>query len=63
MLFVTNNRNEFTVNSEIYRINTRQQKLPPPSVNFKEYKKGIYYLGKKVYNNLSQHINVAIRPS
>jgi hypothetical protein len=57
MLFITKNRNEFTVNSEIYMINTRQQNnLHQPSVNLKKYQKGIYYLGTKVYTNLPQHI-------
>jgi hypothetical protein len=56
MIFITENRNEFTVKSEIYRINTRQQNnLHQPSVNLKKYQKGIYYLGTKVYNN-PQHI-------
>jgi hypothetical protein len=60
MLFVTKYRNEFTVNSEIYRINTRQKNNPhQPSVNLKKYQKGIYYLGTKVYNNLPQHIKNA----
>jgi hypothetical protein len=60
MLFITKNRNEFTVNSEIYRINTRQQNnLHQPSVNLKKYQNGIYYLGTKVYNNLPQHIKSA----
>jgi hypothetical protein len=51
----------FTVNSEIYRINTghQQNNLHKPSVNLKKYQKGIYYLGTKFYNNLPQHIKNA----
>ena len=57
MLFVAKNRSEFTVNSEIHRKNTRQQKnLHLPLVNLRMYQKGIYYSGTKVYNNLPQHI-------
>jgi hypothetical protein len=38
MLFVTKSRNKFTANSEIYRMNTRQQNnLHQPSVNLKKY--------------------------
>jgi hypothetical protein len=57
MLFVVKNKNEFIVNSEIHRINTRQQnKLHQPSANLRKYQKGIYYSGSKVYNNLPPHI-------
>ena len=57
MLFVIKNRNKFIVNSEIHRINTRQQNnLHQPLVNLSKYQKGVYCLGTKVYNNLPQHI-------
>jgi hypothetical protein len=53
MLFVVKNRNEFTLNSEIYEINTRQQgNLHQPLANLRKYQKGICYIGTKVYNNL-----------
>jgi hypothetical protein len=53
MLFVVKNRNSFTLNSEIYEINTRQQdNLHQPLANLRKYEKGIYYVGTKVYNNL-----------
>jgi hypothetical protein len=48
MLFITKNKNESTVNEEIYRISTRQpNNLHQPSVNLKKYQEGIYYLGTR----------------
>jgi hypothetical protein len=59
MLFVIKNRKEFTDNSEIYEIKTRQRKnLHQPLANLKKYQKGIHYLGIKVYNNLPLHIMI-----
>jgi hypothetical protein len=58
MLIIAKNKNEFIVNSELHRINTRQQNsLHQPLVNLRKYQTGIYYSGIKVYNNLPQHIN------
>jgi hypothetical protein len=57
MLFMIKNRKEFTDNTEIYEIKTRQQKkLHQPLANLKKYQKGIHYLGIKVYNNLPSYI-------
>jgi hypothetical protein len=58
MLFVIKkNRKEFTDNTEIYEIKTRQQKnLHQPLANVIKYLKGIHYLGIKVYNSLPPHI-------
>jgi hypothetical protein len=57
MLLMVKNRNEFTLNSEIYEINTRQQgNLHQPLANLRKYQKGIYYIGTKVYNNLPLYI-------
>jgi hypothetical protein len=54
---VVKNRNEFTLNSEIYEINTRQQgNLHRPLANLRKYQKGIYYTGTKVYNNLPLYV-------
>jgi hypothetical protein len=51
------NRNEFTLNSEIHAINTRQQgNCDLPLANLRKYQKGIYYIGTKVYNNLPLYI-------
>jgi hypothetical protein len=53
----TKNINEFTLNSEIHEINTRQQgKFHLPLANLRKYQKGIYYIGTKVYNNLPLYI-------
>jgi hypothetical protein len=57
MLFMIKNRKEFTDNTEMYEIKTRQQKnLHQPFANLKKYQKGIHYLGIKAYNNLPSHI-------
>jgi hypothetical protein len=52
-------RNQFTVNCEIYHIDTRQyacfHKL---SVNLTKYQKGVYYLGIKVFNVRPCYINI-----
>jgi hypothetical protein len=57
VLFVVKNRNEFTLNSEIHEINTRQQgNCHLPLANLTKYQKGIYYIGTKVYNNLPLYI-------
>jgi len=53
LLFVIKNRNQYTVNSKIHQINTRQHPnfhhlLP----SLTKYQKGIYYLSIKVYNEL-----------
>jgi hypothetical protein len=57
MLFVTKNKNKFIVNSEIHKINIRQQQnLHQPLVNLRKFQKEINCLGTKVYNNLPQYI-------
>jgi hypothetical protein len=57
MLFMIKNKNKFIVNSEIHKINTRQQKsLHHPLVNLRKFQKGINCLGTKVCNNLPQYI-------
>jgi hypothetical protein len=57
LLFVVKNRNEFTPNSEIHEINTRQQgNFHLPLANLRKYQKGISYIGTKVYNNLPLYI-------
>jgi hypothetical protein len=57
MLFVIKHRKEFSDNTEIYEIKTRQQKNLHQSLgNLEKYQKGIHYLGIKVYNNLPSYI-------
>jgi hypothetical protein len=51
LLFVIKNRNQYTVNSKIHHINTRQHSnfhLPIPRLT--KYQKGNYCLGLKVYS-------------
>ena len=54
LLFTVRNKNHFQVNSEIYRIDTRQHaNFHQPSVNITRYQKGAYCLGVKVYKYAS----------
>jgi hypothetical protein len=46
LLFMKRNRNQFSINSEIYHINTTEQaNLHLPSVNVTKYHTGVYHLG------------------
>jgi hypothetical protein len=56
-LIIAKNQNEFIVNSEFHRTNTRQRKnIHQPLVNLRKHQSGIYYSGINVYNNLPQRI-------
>jgi hypothetical protein len=47
----------FTVNSEIYQIETRQHaNLHQPTVNLTKHQKGVCCMGTKVYNALPSYI-------
>jgi hypothetical protein len=53
LLFAVNNKGQFIVNSENYRINMRQSTtLYLPQANLALYQKGVYCLGIKVLNSL-----------
>jgi len=53
LLFVTKNKDQFTTNSQIYRITTWQNfDLYVPAANLAIYRKGVYYQGIKIYNHL-----------
>jgi hypothetical protein len=57
LIFMINNRSQFSVYSEINYINTRQHaNFHQPSVNVTKYQKGVYYLGVKVFNALPSDI-------
>jgi hypothetical protein len=57
MLFVVQNMEEFTSNSEVHTINTRHRSdLHVPSVRLTKYQKGVYYSGVRVFNHLPQII-------
>jgi hypothetical protein len=56
-MFIIKHKHQFTVNSEIHNINTRQHSnLHEPAPNVTRFKHGIYYSGVKIYNNLPLHI-------
>jgi hypothetical protein len=57
LMFMIRNRSKFLVNSEIHHINTRQHAdFHQPSVNVAKYRKGVYYLGVKVFSALPSDI-------
>jgi hypothetical protein len=57
MMFIIKNKNQFTVNSEIHNINTRQHtNLHQPTSSLTGYQQGIYCSGVRVYNHLHPHI-------
>ena len=57
-MFVIKHKHQFTLNSEIHSINTRQElNLHQPSPNLTGFKHGIYYSGVKIYNDLPFILN------
>jgi thiamine pyrophosphokinase len=57
LLFVVQNIEEFTSNSEVHSINTRHKSdLYPPSIKLTKYQKGVYYSEIKIINHLPQNI-------
>jgi hypothetical protein len=57
LLFVTNNKNLFQNNSELYDYKTRLRKnLHMPSMNLAKFDCGAHIIGMRVYNNLPQSI-------
>jgi len=61
LMFVVQNRTLFLTNTENYNLDTRQRNnLYLPQANLTIYKKGAYYSGIKIFNNLLSEIkNVA----
>ena len=52
-MFIIKHKHQFTVNSEIHNINTRQHSnLHQPAPNLTRFKHDIYYSGVKIYNKL-----------
>jgi len=52
-MFVVGNFEEFTTNSDIHSLNTRQKShLHLPSTRMTKCQKGVYYMGVKIYNKL-----------
>jgi hypothetical protein len=59
LLFVIKNMKNFTINSEIHQIETRQHaNLHQPTVNLTKCQNGVYCMGIKVYNALSSYIKM-----
>jgi hypothetical protein len=59
LVFVIKNMTNFTINSEIYQIETRQHaNLHQPTVNLTKYQKGVYCMGIKVYNAPTSYIKI-----
>jgi hypothetical protein len=57
IIFVVNNKHLFTVNNEIHKYNTRNNKdLHPASANLTKFIKGPYMSGIKAYNHLPQYL-------
>jgi hypothetical protein len=57
LLFVVQNIEEFTSNSEVHSINTHHKShLYPPSIKLTKYQKEVYYSGIKIFNHLPQNI-------
>jgi hypothetical protein len=51
--FVMDNIEKFQTNSDIHNMNTRYRyNLHLPNTNLSKYKKGVYYSGIKLFNNL-----------
>jgi len=57
MLFIVNNKNLFTLNSENHTKGTRQNNnFYQPITNLTVYQKGVHYMGIKIFNSLPPHI-------
>ena len=57
VLFIVKNIEEFSSNSEIHSINTRNKSnLFPPLPRMAKFQKGVGYISIKIFNNLPQHI-------
>jgi hypothetical protein len=57
MMFVINNKNQFTINSEVHDINSRQHlNLHQPASTLTGCQQQIHYSAVRVYNNLPPHI-------
>jgi len=56
-MYVVKNKHLFAKNWEIHSHNTRTANdLHVPTANISKYKKGAYYMGSKIYNQLPNHI-------
>jgi len=59
LLFMINNRSQFTVNFELYHIDNRQYaNFHQPSMNLAKYWREVYCLRVKVFNILLSYIKI-----
>jgi hypothetical protein len=57
MLFVVENKDLFTLNSEIYTKSTRQiNNFYQPTTNYTLYQKEVHHMGIKIFNSLPLYI-------
>jgi hypothetical protein len=57
LTFVSNNKEQYFTNSEIYNINTRHtSNLHLPMTHLNIYQKGVYYSDIMIFNSLPQDI-------
>jgi len=57
LMYVVNNKHLFIQNCGIHKHNTRNaNNLHMPAANITKYKKGTYYMGSKIYNQLPNYI-------
>jgi len=62
MLFVVNNKNLFTLNSENHTKGTRQNNnFYQPITNLTVYQNGVHYMGIKIFNNLPPYLSNNVR--
>ena len=56
-MFVVGNFEEFSSNTDIHSINTRQKShLHPTSTRIAKFQKGVHYVGVKIFNKLPPKI-------
>jgi hypothetical protein len=57
LLFINKNKDEFLLNSQVHRIDTKQNSnLHLPSANLTVYQRGVCCAGMKIYNHLPSDI-------
>jgi hypothetical protein len=56
-MFMVENFEEFSTNSDIHSFNARQKShLHPPSMRMTKYQNGVHYMGVKMFNKLPPKI-------
>jgi len=56
-LFVIKNKHLYNTNNQIHSVHTRfKTNLHPPVANLANFRKGVYYSGIKIFNNLPRDI-------